>query len=323
MRTPAHLIPTLILAIGCNTSDPVGPAYQLNMDPALKPVVALGSAAYSEWSVAVNLGPSINTAANEQNATLSKDGLSLYFTSNRSDGLGNLDIWVSQRASVSSSFLPAENLGAPVNTTGADFAPNLSSDGHLLFFASNRDGNIDIYVSSRTNKDGDFSWGQPVRIGAGVNTEDAEQAPMYLQSAEDGPANLYFNRGSNALGQSDIYSAAIKRDGGTLGPAVLVAELSAEGFTDAAATLRKDGKEVFFFSTRPGGVGGIDLWTSNRQSIDEAWTEPVNVTSLNTMFNDQTPSLSHDGRTLVFASNRPGSLGNDIWISTRTSAHNE
>lgn len=280
------------------------------------------SSVYSGWSTPVNLGPAINSPANEQNPTLSKDGLSLYFTSNRTDGLGNLDIWVSRRTSADSPWEPAENLGSPINTTIADFAPNLSIDGHLLFFSSNRDGNNDIYVSHRPDKDDDFGWGEPVKLGPGVNTADAEQAPMYLQSAEDGSTNLYFNRGSNALGLSDIYSATVKRDGETLGPAVLVSELSAPGFTDAAASVRRDGKEIFFFSTRP-GVGGIDLWTATRQSVHDAWSDPVGVAALNTASNEQTPNLSFDGHTLLFASNRLGSLGTDIWMTTRASGGDE
>jgi Tol biopolymer transport system component len=87
--------------------------------------------------------------------------------------------------------------------------------------------------------------------------------------------------------------------------------------------VRKDGKEAFFWSTRPGTAGGADLWTSTRQNVLDAWSEPVNVEALNTAFEDLTPSLSFDGRTLVFASNRPGSLGNDIWITTRTSSGDE
>src|SRR4051794_18149764 len=305
---PCALV-ALILA-GC--TDAPGPA------EVTQPAFAL---VYSNWSLPVNLGPAINSAANDQNATLSKDGLSLYFSSNRVTGV--LDIWVSRRASVDSPWSPAENLGSPVNSSVADFAPNLSLDGHLLFFASNRDGNTDIYVSHRANPNDDSGWGEPVKLGPGVNTADMEQAPMYLQSAENGSTNLYFNRGSNALGLSDIYSAAVTRDGETIGPAVLVAELSEAGATDAAATVRKDGKEVFFFSTRLPTIGGIDLWTSTRQSVHDAWSEPVNVAALNTTSNELTPSLSFDGRTLIFASNRLGSLGNDIWMTTRMAADDE
>src|SRR5262245_37066212 len=65
---------------------------------------------YSDWSTPVNLGPTINTAAGEGGAALSKDGLSLYFESNRPGGFGGGgDIWVSQRESVDGDW------GAPVN----------------------------------------------------------------------------------------------------------------------------------------------------------------------------------------------------------------
>jgi Tol biopolymer transport system component len=40
---------------------------------------------------------------------------------------------------------------------------------------------------------------------------------------------------------------------------------------------------------------------------------------LNTTFAEQQPDLSHDGRTLLFSSTRPGGSGStDIWMSTRT-----
>ena len=55
---------------------------------------------YSDWSAPVNLGPAINSASSDQGPAISKDGLSLYFTSNRSGGLGGFDMYVSQRTSV-------------------------------------------------------------------------------------------------------------------------------------------------------------------------------------------------------------------------------
>jgi len=54
--------------------------------------------------------------------------------------------------------------------------------------------------------------------------------------------------------------------------------------------------------------------------VHEPWSSPVNLGApLNTAFLDAQPTLSNDGRTLIFASNRPGGFGgNDLWISTRT-----
>src|SRR5438270_13865906 len=84
------------------------------------------SFANSEWSEPVNLGPVVNSSSNEQNATLARDGLSLYFSSNRPGGAGNLDIWVSQRACAipddpACAWEAPVILGPVINGSGADF----------------------------------------------------------------------------------------------------------------------------------------------------------------------------------------------------------
>ena len=289
-------------------------------DPVSSTEIAV--TAYSDWSAPVNLGATVNSAANEQNAQLSKDGLAIYFASDRPGGRGGLDIWVTRRASLDSPWEQPVNLGAPINTASADFAPNLSIDGHLLFFASNRPGGhgaIDLYLSRRDDPNDDTAWSEPVNLGAPLNTDDNEQAPNYHQNAEEGGGNLYFNRGVNATNTADLYYAAVSRDGVSLGPAVKVAELDTDNSTEAAASLRHDAKEVFFGSNRAGGQGGNDLWTSTRQNAKDSWSTPVNVASVNTSSSEVTPNLSFDGLAMIFGSNRPGgSGGNDLWITTRT-----
>jgi len=299
-------------------------ACRVESDPVAVKVQAM-SFANSEWSEPVNLGPVVNSSSNEQNATLARDGLSLYFSSNRPGGSGPLDIWVAQRActdpdDLACAWQAPANLGSPINSAGADFAPNLSRDGHLLFFASSRGGGAtDIFVSHRADPNDDFAWEDPVPLGPGVNTAAAEQAPMYLQNAEDGSANLYFNRGALAQKLADIYVASVTRDGETLGPAQLVVELSDPSANDAAVTIRADGRELMFWSPRVGGLGGVDLWVSTRQTVHDPWSPPVDLDApLNSVSDDVTPSLSFDGRTLIFASNRPGLGGNDLYMSTRT-----
>src|SRR5262245_18458415 len=104
---------------------------------------------YSGWSAPENLGPVVNSTAGEQNAQLSKDGLAIYFTSNRD---GRLHLYVTRRASLDSPWEPPVKLPASLNSTESEFAPNLSIDGHLLFFASSRlggEGGNDIYVARR------------------------------------------------------------------------------------------------------------------------------------------------------------------------------
>jgi len=238
----------------------------------------------------VNLGATINTAANEQGPALSNDGLSLYFGSDRAGGFGIFDLWVSHRACVDCPWESPVNLGATVNTAAGETEPSLSIDGHLLFFTSARPGGAggqDIYLTRRSNPTTDLGWGSPVALGPDVNTEANEAGAEYLQSAEDGAANFYFNR-APVGGTADLYNAPLTRQGETRGPAVLIAQLSDPIATDQGPSVRTDGREVFFFSTRLGTVGGNDLWTSTRASVHDAWSTPVNLgTPINSTAADQ------------------------------------
>ncbi|MFL5483617.1 MAG: hypothetical protein ACJ8AK_15650 [Gemmatimonadaceae bacterium] len=323
MRTAlAHRVTTILLSLllACQP-DAAGPRPSAN-------VQANFSFAPDGWSEPVNMGPIINSTGGDVNSALSTDELSLYMTSNRAGGLGATDIWVAHRDCIGCDWQVPVNLGEPFNSAGQDAGPRLSNDGHLLFFQSDRGRNAGIsyiYLSRRDNPNDDFGWSTPVLLGPDVNTSDGnQQAAFYLQSAEDGPGNFYFNRSTLATPQPEIYTVAITRDGQTLGPAVLVPELNVAASNDQHVTMRKDGREIFFSSDRAGGSGGFDLYTSTRRSVHEPWSTPVNLgPSMNTTSNDMQPSLSADGRTLIFSSNRLGGYGaNDLWISTRSPGNN-
>src|SRR2546422_4727074 len=71
---------------------------------------------FSTWSAPANVGATINSTASEQGVSISKDGLSLYFVSDRPGGLGGLDVYVSHRASVNDDWEEVVNLGPRINT---------------------------------------------------------------------------------------------------------------------------------------------------------------------------------------------------------------
>jgi len=272
-----------------------------------------------EWSEPVNLGPLVNSTANEFAATLDYDGLNLYFGSARTGGLGGVDIWTSHRSCLDCPWEAPTNLGPTINTSATDNGPSLSSDGRLLFFSSNRSGgqgDVDIYVSRRATP-GD-PWGPPVNLGPYVNSSTADMGQEYVENEDDGLATMYFNRGVGV--QADLYVATLNRNGEPLAPAQLVPELSAPNANDAGVSLRSDQREILFFSTRPGTFGPADIWGSTRAAIADPWSLPENLGApLNTRFSDNRPNLWRDRRTLLFDSDRPGgSGGSDIWISTRT-----
>jgi hypothetical protein len=277
-----------------------------------------GTAKFSEWGEPTNLGCAINSPAGEQGPSISKNGLSLYFGSMRSDGFGGSDIWVSQRAAVDEPWGPPINLGPVVNTPGADNVPALSRDGHLLFFNSDRAGTSgvsDIWVSYREDIHDDFGWQTPVNAGPGINSAAGEVGASYVENEEGGGPLLFFGRGL-ALTDPDIYVSQLGPDG-SFGEAVLVPELSSAQ-SDQRPSVRFDGREMFLTSSRAGSLGGNDLWVSTRESAFDAWEVPANLGTINSSFGEMQPYIAADRRTLFFASNRPGGCGAfDLYMTTR------
>src|SRR2546426_861220 len=150
---------------------------------------------YSDWSAPVNLGPVVNSSSNDQHPSISKDGLSLYFVSNRPGGFGGNDIWVTQRATVDDPWGPPHNLGPAINTSSSDFAPDLTIDGHHLYMNSDRPGGCggsDLYVARRQDKDDDFGWRHPENLGCAVNTTYDEAGPLFFEDEATGVQTLYF-----------------------------------------------------------------------------------------------------------------------------------
>jgi hypothetical protein len=89
-------------------------------------------------------------------------------------------------------------------------------------------------------------------------------------------------------------------------------------FGETAPAVARDQLSLYFSSTRPGGLGGNDIWVSQRNSVEEPWGPPTNLGPvINTIFGDFQPSLSRDGHWLFFTSGRPGFGLGDIWVSYR------
>jgi Tol biopolymer transport system component len=91
-------------------------------------------------------------------------------------------------------------------------------------------------------------------------------------------------------------------------------------FEDGQPNVRRDGREIFFFSNRPGTLGMADIYAATRASTSDTWSEPVNLgRDVNSADGAETrPSLSWDGTTLYFGSTRPGGDGSaDHYVTTR------
>lgn len=284
---------------------------------------------YSDWSAPLNLGAVVNSPSIDAGPAVSKDGLSLYFNSNRLGGCGKQDIWVSQRASPESPWGPPVNLECGVVNTRDFFeaVPALSRDEHWLFFNSNRSpgfGQNDIWASYREHTKDDFGWQTPVNLGDGVNSPFLDVGAGYFENDDAGAPLLFF--GSDRPGgavQPDIYVSQLFPDG-SFGPASVVAELNSPA-GDYRPSVRFDGLEVFVHSDRLGSLGDLDLWVATRQTVFDFWSTPANLGStVNSTDREQQPYIAADRETLYFASNRPdpdGSGGLDLYVTTRTKVH--
>ncbi len=261
----ARIVPLAALTLlgACATEAPTTP------DPAGEP--RFHSFAGSPWRDPVPLPAPVNSVCQDQTPTLSRDELALYFLSDRPGGMGallsigcmdNTDLWVARRATRESPWESATNLGPLVNTAANEGGPELSDDGHLLFFASSRArgaGTNDIYVARRDDPNDDLGWGSPAMLGTGVNAFVFQSGPSYRQSAEDGSANLYFYGGANNGSDADIYYATVTHERETRGGPIHVTELNLAGVPDGFPTVRADGREMMFNSGRE---GIFDLWVS-------------------------------------------------------------
>jgi len=155
----------------------------------------------AEWMEPVRLDKNINTGAWEGSCSLSNDGQTLYFASERPGGFGGRDIYISQRQA-DGTWGTARNLGPTINTTFNDDAPFIHPDGITLFFSSeghNSIGGYDIFYTVY-REDG---WGKPINFGYPANTPFDER--FYVLSA-DGATGYYSSDRKGSSGQQDIYA---------------------------------------------------------------------------------------------------------------------
>ncbi|UCG28567.1 MAG: PD40 domain-containing protein [Bacteroidales bacterium] len=153
------------------------------------------------WSRLEPLNENINSGRAESHASVSPDGQTLYFSSNRRGSIGGMDIWKSERTS-SGDWGPAVNLGPEINTEYDEEAPFISQDGKILYFCSRGHynmGNFDIFYSE--NPDGN-EWSVPTNIGFPINTtgDDLFYAPI-----GDGNIGYMARIRPEGLGGTDIY----------------------------------------------------------------------------------------------------------------------
>ena len=142
----------------------------------------------------------------------------------------------------------------------------------------------------------DILWQPPAKLPTAINTGADDYEPRL---SWDG-LSLFFVRGK-AGENADIYVCCRTPDGWT--EPTPIAAVNGK-YDDLGPEPSADGRSLYFYSNRPGGSGGYDLWVSYKG--EGGWQEPGNLgPRVNSEFNDYGPTVTSDGKTLYFASNRP------------------
>jgi hypothetical protein len=174
------------------------------------------------WGHPVNLGSTINSSSMETYPNISTDGLSLHFGSRRPGGYGSCDVYMVTRTTIDDEWGAPVNVGVPPNTSSFEGFPNISADGRVLFFYSDRSGGyggMDIYMSMRPTVFD--SWGQAVNLGPMINTPYYDLSPSL--SADGSTLHFAHNDVTAWVGHYKIYRT-------TISPVV---DLNSDGIVDA------------------------------------------------------------------------------------------
>lgn len=161
-----------------------------------------------KWTKIRKLNDNINTRYWESHASLSHDGKTLYFTSNRPGGMGGLDIYKSQRTS-GDNWGPAQNLGPVINSSYNEDSPFITADGKRLYFSSfghETMGGFDIFYS---DMDANGNWMKPVNLGFPINTTGDE---LFLCPVMNGKFAYLSEIDPNGFGKYDIVRMEIFDD---------------------------------------------------------------------------------------------------------------
>ena len=211
-----------------------------------------------------------------------------------------------------------KNLGKTINSIHEDYNPFVSASRTTLVFTSRRKGNMgglieelgayaaDVYFSFWK----DTAWIKAKNAGASINTDWDEES---VGLSADGRTMLVYLDNIDFL--SDIATATLK--GKTWQKLTSVGSSVNTKHFETGATITLDGSTIYFASDRKDTKVGSELYVAKRNENGE-WGQSINLGPvINTLYDESTPFISMDGKTLYFSSKGHNTMGGfDIFRST-------
>ncbi|MCB8995457.1 MAG: PD40 domain-containing protein [Bacteroidales bacterium] len=153
------------------------------------------------WNPSKPIGKPVNSKFFESHASVSPDGKTLYFTSNRTGGQGGMDIYTSTLANDGKWTEPV-NMGPVINTPLNEESPFIENDGKTLYFSSQGHSTIGGYDIFTTELQADGTWSVPKPLPYPINTTD-DDLFFYPDNQKTGGYITLYDTGG--LGEGDIY----------------------------------------------------------------------------------------------------------------------
>ena len=222
-----------------------------------------------------------------------------------------------------SLFVDVRNLGVAVNSKEIDYSPIISVNDSTLLFTSRRKGNVggkldpfdrhpyeDIYITYRSQG----KWSAPKQLSQSINSKGNDAS---LGFSPDGKMLFIYRDG-------DLYVSNLIGDDKWGKPKPLKGKVNTKRHLETSFSISPDGQTIYFTSDRPGGYGGLDVYQTQLQA-DSTWGSPTNLgPNVNTKYDEDSPFIGPDGKTLYFSSNGHTTMGKhdifeSVWLGTEWS----
>ncbi|HET6512004.1 MAG TPA: OmpA family protein [Candidatus Kapabacteria bacterium] len=251
------------------------------------------------------------------------------FTSFDTVQMQEADFWIKFNLESQAERLKKPSGDAPINVPGLnsdydDYGVSMTADGENMYFTSRRPAsNIKQYYETKdygddlflSSQDSIGNWRKPNSLDPPLNQVD-EDGSAFI-SADGLTMFTTLCRRPEGVGDCDIYISESTVDGWTM-PQNLGRVVNSPAW-DGQPSMTADGSTMYFSSSRQGSIGNSeDLYVVYRGS-GGSWTRPLNLGDVvNTRFNDRSPFISADGKTLYFSSNgHPGYGNHDIFMTRK------
>jgi outer membrane protein OmpA-like peptidoglycan-associated protein len=215
--------------------------YQADIDKPKKYQIYAKQKVFDKWSRPVSLD-AINSRYNDGGCFITYDQNYLIFTSDRPGGLGNCDLWISQRKG--DRWSEPENMGAPINSPGYDGFASLSPDGNTLYFVREcpeKTGckeKLGIFYSVKV----DDKWTEPKKMPYPINTEYCEFGPVILA---DNLSLIFSSTRPGGSGGYDLYKVERTERGGWSKPVNLGSFINTKG-EDSLIAIPASGEIMYY-----------------------------------------------------------------------------